>query len=231
MKEPLILALDTSQTTTGVALCRGGEVLSSSVATGGSKHSESLFSQIEGALKEGGAAREEIRLVAVTRGPGSFTGLRVGIATAKGIAFGLGVEVATVSTLKALALGAFAGEGTVAALVDAKKGQVYAAAYSKDMGEAIVEGAYAPEEFARLLKGCEKPLLLAGSGAKAYSEVFREILGDGFSVAPEKDWAIDPLKVAALGLRAFKRGEAVEPALLAPVYHRLSEAEENKKKG
>lgn len=232
MSAPLVLAIDTSQTTTGVALSRGGEVLSSSVKAGGMKHSEALFSQIDEALKAAGADKSGLGLVVVTRGPGSFTGLRVGLATAKGLAFGLGLKMAGVSTLEALAAGSIPFKGTVAAVVDAKKRQVYAAAYDGETGEALAgEGAYSPEGFAAILKGLGSPLLLVGSGVKSYEGEFKSILEGGFEVASEERWVIDPSKVAFIGEREAIRRGPLDPGALTPVYHRLSEAEENKRRG
>lgn len=221
-----ILAIDTSSRSTGVALAVEGKVAASSSVVQVGGHSENLFAQIDGVLKAGGISRGEIAGIAVTRGPGSFTGLRVGIATAKGLAFGLGVRIVGVSSLRALASGVRGFSGVLAAAVDAKKGQVYAAAYDAD-GEAVVpERAWEPEDFAREVAALGGPLLLTGSGAGAYADIFRTRLGDALAIAPEDAWEIDPAMVAFLGHAEFAEGRSEEPSMLSPVYLRRSEAEE-----
>lgn len=221
-----ILAIDTSSRSTGVALAVDGKAAASSAVVRAGGHSESLFIHIDQVLKDAGVARGEIEGVAVTRGPGGFTGLRVGIATAKGLAFGLGVKIAGVSSLKALAAGVVGFSGAVGAAVDAKKNQVYAAAYGENGVELMPERAWNPEDFAAGLSALSMPVTLTGSGAGVYGAVFASVLGKTLTFAPEGLWEVDPACVAALGHNEFLAGRSVDPSMLTPVYLRRSEAEE-----
>lgn len=175
-------------------------------------------------------AKGDLSCIAVTRGPGSFTGLRVGVATAKGLAYGLGVPLAGVSTLEALARGAAPFDGAVAPMLDARKSQVYAAAWDGQSGECLLpEGVWNPPALAAELARLSGPVLALGSGLGTYGAIFREVLGVRLFAADPSRWPIPPRQVALLGWRELGAGQAVDPALLLPVYFRLSEAEERKR--
>lgn len=221
-----ILAIDTSSQSTGVALCVDGRVVAASALVKAYRHSENLFARVDEVLSSGGVSRKALTGIAVTRGPGSFTGLRVGIATAKGLAFGLGLPIAGVSSLRALASAHIGFKGVVAAAVDAKKNQVYAAAYSSEGYELIPEGAFDPGNFASRLAGTGHDVILTGTGAGVYEEAFRKVLGAGLTLAPESAWEIDPGQVALLGYGEFIAGRDMEASRLLPSYLRRSEAEE-----
>lgn len=228
----VLLALDTSGAAAGAAVAVAGRAAAGRVVLRPAGHDRSLFTAMDEALAEAGVTRSEVEGVAVTRGPGAFTGLRVGIATAKGIAFALGVGMVGVSSLEALARGAFPWEGVVAAVFDAKKGQVYGAAYDGSTGAALVEeGAWEPAGFAARVAALGRPALFIGSGVEPFGGEFASILGGGYRTGDGALAYVDPCRVASLGWEAFERGEAVPPARFAPVYLRLSEAEENKRKG
>ncbi|MHB8765940.1 MAG: tRNA (adenosine(37)-N6)-threonylcarbamoyltransferase complex dimerization subunit type 1 TsaB, partial [Deferrisomatales bacterium] len=124
-----LLAIDTADLSAGVAVAVDGEVRAEVCQPSRFRHAERLFLLIEAALAAAGAEKQHLACVAVTRGPGSFTGLRVGVATAKGLALALGIPVVGVSTLRALARGASPFPGLVVPVLDARKRQVYAAAY------------------------------------------------------------------------------------------------------
>jgi tRNA threonylcarbamoyladenosine biosynthesis protein TsaB len=177
-----------------------------------------------------GLGRSDLDCIAVTRGPGSFTGVRVGIVTAKGIAFALGIPVVGVSSLEALARGIQPFPGLVAPVLDARKQQLYAAAYDGRSGEAVLdEGAWDPLAFAQAIREFQTTCLILGAGLGRYASVFAGALGELCLSAPPARWHIFPAEVALLGHRGFEQGRAVDPALLVPVYHRLSEAEEAKR--
>ncbi|MBI5441551.1 MAG: tRNA (adenosine(37)-N6)-threonylcarbamoyltransferase complex dimerization subunit type 1 TsaB [Deltaproteobacteria bacterium] len=226
-----VLALDTAGETAGAALAVDGVLKAEVVEASASRHSQRLFRLVDGVLEGAGLKPRSLGCVAVSRGPGSFTGLRVGVATAKGIAFALGLPAVGVSTLEALARGAMPFPGVIVPLLDARKQQVYAAAWDGRTGARLLpEAARNPERFAAELAGLAEAgsCLLLGSGLSPYADRFREALGDRFLPAPPARWPIPPGQVALLGDRDFLAGNAVEPARLVPVYHRLSEAEERK---
>lgn len=221
-----LLAIDTSSTSTGVALCVDGKVVGASAVVKAYRHAENLFARIDLVLEEAGLTRDRLTCVAVTRGPGSFTGLRVGIATAKGLAYGLGVPVAGVSSLRSLAHPHLGFAGIVAPAVDARKSQVYASAYDCDGAEVLPERALDPAAFAKALAELGRPCLVAGSGTEAYRDAFAAALGENLSIAPESSREIDPASVALLGYAEYLAGRAVTAAALTASYLRRSEAEE-----
>ncbi|MDW7710122.1 MAG: tRNA (adenosine(37)-N6)-threonylcarbamoyltransferase complex dimerization subunit type 1 TsaB [Deferrisomatales bacterium] len=222
-----LLALDTADGTAGVALLVEGRVVAELVEASAYRHSERLFALVDEALAGAGIGPGELGGVAVTVGPGSFTGLRVGLATAKGMAFALGLPAAGVSTLEALARGAMPFPGWVVPALDARKGQVYGAAYHGRSGACgVLPGAWLPRELADRARELGGPFLALGSGLGPYRAVFEEALGEGLCCAPPSRWHISPAQVALLGERAFREGRASPPAALAPVYLRRSEAEE-----
>ncbi|GAB4260862.1 MAG: tRNA (adenosine(37)-N6)-threonylcarbamoyltransferase complex dimerization subunit type 1 TsaB [Deferrisomatales bacterium] len=228
----MVLALDTAGETAGAAVAVDGVVRAQCVAASASRHAERVMGLVEAVLAGAGVGKDALSCVAVSRGPGSFTGLRVGVATAKGLAVGLGLPAVGISTLRALAEGARPFPGRVVPVLDAKKRQVYGAAFDGISGEVVQEeGAWDPEALARGLAEGPAPCLFLGSGLRPYREVFAEALGSRFLAAPPERWAVPPAQIARLGHEEFVSGGAMEPALLLPVYHRRSEAEEKRRSG
>lgn len=229
-----LLAIDTADATAGVALLVDGRLAAEFVEVSAYRHSERLFSLVDEALAGAGVGRRELGAVAVTVGPGSFTGLRVGLATAKGIAFALKRPLAGVSTLEALARGAMPFPGLVVPLLDARKRQVYGAAYrGRDGAVAVHPAAWSPCELAGRVQAAAGAsggghVLALGSGLGPYRAVFEEALGEALACAPPSRWHVLPGQVALLGEEALRDGRAGDPAALTPLYLRRSEAEEAK---
>jgi tRNA threonylcarbamoyladenosine biosynthesis protein TsaB len=230
-KHPFVLALDTATPCSCVAITAGtrhdGEVVASLSLTGKITHSRRLLSAIGWLMQESAMTWPVIGGIAVGLGPGSFTGLRIGMATAKGLAAAAGTVLLGVSTLDSLAARCgFAG--LICAVLDARKKEVYAAFYRcNDQGltERIGEPTVlAPD---RLAAAIDEPVLLVGDGARVYGETFRELLGDKVRFAPA---ALHEPSAASLGLLAgemLERGELLDLAEGVPVYVRSSDAELN----
>ena len=181
------------------------------------RHAELALPWAEGLLAEAGVARAQLDAIAVSRGPGAFTGVRLGVALAQGIALGLDRPVVPVSTLMALAA-PVAGERVIAA-IDARMGEVYLAAYRRD-GGALVElqpEAVGPPDAIALPDG--GVWHGAGTGFAAVDGALRSRLGDRLAAV---DAAALPRAgdVARLGAAAFARGEAIAPERLEPAYLR-----------
>ena len=222
----VVLAIDTADRTSGVAVAVDGRVRTQFVEVTASRHSERLFSLVDAALCGALVKATDVSCVAVTVGPGSFTGVRVGVATAKGIAFGCGVPAVGVSSLEALARGAMPFSGLVVPVLDARKRQIYAAAFDGLSGSAVVEeGAWDPETFAAELRGLDTTSLLLGSGLGPYAGLLGRELGDKCLAATPARWSVSPGEVALIGHRALREGMATTAGFLAPVYYRISEAE------
>ena len=218
-----ILAIDTAGKTAGVAVLQNGRLTYECSLTVGLTHSETLMPLVDTALKLTGLTPADIELYAVNAGPGSFTGLRIGLAAAKGMAFARNTPCAPVSTLEALAA-AQTGEGTVVCALDARRAQVYWAAFDLATHSRLVEDDAAPvaalEEF---VKSCKKPLIFVGDGAALCYNKYGELPGI-LPVPP----ALTVPRAAGIALAAQRMaadGETVPPAQLLPSYHRLSQAE------
>jgi tRNA threonylcarbamoyladenosine biosynthesis protein TsaB len=223
-----LLALDTATLTASVAVLVDGRLVTERrhrVTT----HSEALLGLLDGALAEAGLVARDLDGVVCGAGPGSFTGLRIGLATAKGLCFALGRPLQLVSSLEALA--ARAPDGAVCAVLDAHKNEVYAARYLVRAGVPEPLGAQGeqvlpPASLAAQLAASHAaavggpPLALVGDGALRY----REILGSEWPLVDE-DGAPHASDVARLGAAAFARGEAASLGRSGPRYIRPSEAE------
>ena len=160
-----ILAVDTAGKTAGVALLQDDRLLYEVYLDGGMTHSETLMPMIDACLKMCGLTCADIDLYAVNAGPGSFTGLRIGLAAVKGLAFPRETLCAPVSTLEALAA-AHTGEGTALCALDARRAQVYSAAFDLATHARLLDDdARAVTDLADFVENCKKPLFFVGDGA------------------------------------------------------------------
>jgi tRNA threonylcarbamoyladenosine biosynthesis protein TsaB len=132
----MLLAIDSSSVTAAAALLRDGVLAEDSFLNNGLTHSHTLAPLIMETLQNAGVRPEEVRQVVVTNGPGSFTGLRIGVATALGFSAALGIPCAGVSSLMAAAYGSLDWKGTICAAMDARRGQIYCAMFESD-GSAL----------------------------------------------------------------------------------------------
>jgi len=219
----IVLGLDTATWTAAVGVVRDQVVLAEDVEPASRSHVASLPALVERVLARAGLAIGDVEGLAISIGPGSFTGLRIGLGLAKGLAFAGGVPLAAVSTLEALAAVAGAAPGeTVCAALDARKREVYAAVF--DVGEAGAlcrrgpDMALAPDALAAQLPAAT---VLVGDAASAYPET----LGPGLVVRPFETHHPRGGMVARLGARRLAAGEAVDVGTVEPVYVRPSEAE------
>lgn len=218
-----LLALDTAGKTAAVAVMAQDRLLYEAQLNNGLTHSETLLPMIDTALRCAGLGMEQLDLLAVTNGPGSFTGLRIGLSVVKGLAQPRQLPCVGVSTLAALAYGC-TGEGTVIGALDARRGQVYWAAFDLASHARLTDDAAEPvEKLEKFIKTCKKPLLFVGDGATlCYNRYGQE---PGVAPCPP---ALGILRGAGVALAAkaqWEREGAVSPAQLLPDYHRLSQAE------
>jgi len=175
----------------------------------------------------------DISTVVVGRGPGSFTGVRIGVATAKGIAHGLDVPLYGIGTLDAVAWRATVHEGLLGVVGDAMRGEVYPAMFRLEAGRAlrmtpdrVADPRHVAREWAVEYAGSR--LMLAGNALRKYAAVFAEELGPRAAILPESEWHPGGLGVLRAFDDALARGDAGDgdPGALLPVYTRLSDAEE-----
>jgi len=222
-----ILSIDTSSSSGSIALLEDRTVLSEWSVKETGTHSNWLHDAIKSHLESAGCPVSSIDLFAIDVGPGSFTGLRIGISTIKGLAWPLGRKVVGVSTLAALSMNAPYSSKMVCPLLDARKGEVYAALYDMSTGAprlVLAEAAMKPEALVKEITGrnLSDDVLVLGAGISAYAELFAESL-PGAALAPPHLWQI---RASNVGLLAFDMlHQAVTPGELSPVYLRKSEAE------
>jgi len=188
-------------------------------------HSERLLPAVDRALDEARITLDGLGGIAVSIGPGSFTGLRIGLSTAKGLAYATGLPLVGVPTLEAMAWTLPAARWQVCPVLDARKQEVYAALFRHEpegLRRVTEDAALPPEDLCRLIRN---PTLFLGDGADAYGALFRERLGDKMLLPPLASRGARPACVAELGRRRLLRGERDEPDSLVPRYLRPSEAE------
>ncbi len=218
-----ILAIDTAGKSAGVAILSDGALRYACTRNAGFTHSETLLPMIDAALRDSGLTLDDIGLLGVNAGPGSFTGLRIGLAAAKGLALPRKTPCAAVSTLEALAA-CHAGEGTVVCALDARRGQVYWAAFDLATHARLTPDDAAPAAaLAPFLENCKKPFFFVGDGAALCYNKYGQAAGCLF--VPEAAGAAGAAGVALTAQRIWDEGGAVDAAALLPSYHRLSQAE------
>ncbi len=215
------LALDTSQNAGSIALWDSDRVVFSACFDISITHSETLMPQLDAALKFCGCQPGDISSVYLANGPGSFTGLRIGLATAKGIAYGLKIPLLTFSTLQLAALQRFHCGRKILAVMDAKMRELYAALYDENLNELRPPAVHEP---AKLLDWDLNGAYLLGSGAKLLKPLLEEG-GITFVEVPET-----PLNAAGLFSLAslFPSREEYDfdrLASLEPLYLRESTAQ------
>jgi tRNA threonylcarbamoyladenosine biosynthesis protein TsaB len=222
----VILAADTSTPINTVCVSRDGRILAETVVLSGRKHSERLLETVDWVLSEADLTLDAVDTLAVSVGPGSFTGLRVGVAAWKGLALGANLPLMGVPTLDALTrLGAFR-DGTVCPLVDARMHEVFGALYSFKEGvrSRLTPDRVCPVE--SILDEVDGPAVFLGDGAALYEETIRRRCPEAFFV-PAHCSVPRASAVAAEALERLAAGEACDAAAVSPVYLRKSQPEES----
>lgn len=220
-----ILALESSAKAASCAVLADGELLASAWQAAGLTHSRTLLPMVEGMLKNSELTMEAMDAVAVAAGPGSFTGLRIGIAAVKGLAWAAEKPCIPVSTLEAMAWPLAHLEGSIVCAMDARRQQIYNAAFLADSGalERLREDrALSLEEAAADLAGLDGPMTIVGDGAQMCFDFFTA-RGIDCRLAPVH---LRLQSAAGVALAAWRRRtETVSAQELTPVYLRLSQAE------
>ncbi len=224
----MILALESSATACSVALTRDGELVAQTWQNSGLTHSRTLLPMVDSLLKNSGQSLDDVDVVAVAAGPGSFTGLRIGVATAKGLAWPGDKDCAPCSTLESMAwpLAHLAGKLIVCAM-DARRKQVYNALFLAN-GEGLErlspDRAISLAELGEELKKYENSKIVVGDGAKLCYNTLTE-QGIGLELAPANLRLQGAWGVARAAEELAAWGALVKGRDLVPVYHRLSQAE------
>ncbi len=220
-----ILSLEAAARVAGAALLVDGRILAEQSVNGPLTHSETLMPMIEAVLNAGGLGPQELDCIALTCGPGSFTGLRIAAATAKGMALGLGIGLMPVPTLESLAANVSEWPYLTVTVMDARRSQVYAAVY--EQGRCLFgPDAVAPQALADRLLAAGKPCLFLGDAADLYEPFFREKLGELYGKASPAQKDLRAGVTAALAEKKLLSGEkAIPGSSLKLMYLRKPQAE------
>ncbi len=223
----LTLAFETSAKAASVALLEAGRLLGESYQNTGLTHSQTLMVMAEDLLKQCGRAVSDLTAVAVAQGPGSFTGVRIGVAAAKGFAWGRELPCYGVSTLEAMAASLGIWQGYVCPVMDARRSQVYNALFYVNLGkiERIREDrAIALADLEKELLTLDGPIFLVGDGSSLTHKTLSGSVPN-LVLPPEHRMHQRAVGVALLAEKSAARGEKADPNALTPNYLRLSQAE------
>ena len=223
----LILAFETSAKAGSVALLDDKKLLGESYSNTGLTHSQTLLAMAEELLRNCGKTPADVTAVAVAAGPGSFTGVRIGVAAAKGFAWAKELPCCGESTLEAMARNFGAWEGTVCCAMDARRSQVYNALFAAKGGmltRLCDDRAISLAELGEELKNLPKPVFLVGDGSElCYNTLDGTV--SGMVCPPEHRMHQRAAGVALLARERLLRGETPDGNALEPNYLRLSQAE------
>ncbi len=214
-----LLAIETSTESCSVALLSGDTLLDRSEVAP-RRHAELVLPMAEALLAEAGLLRSQLDVIAVGRGPGAFTGVRLGVSMAQGLAFALGVQVVTISSLAALASGAPEGAAAILAVIDARMGEVYAGSYRRraDGGlESLIDDCVCAPDMVEV--PARETVSVIGTGWSAYGDVLAQRLAAAPAWADGECYP-QARNVARLAAPVFAGGGGEAPELALPVYLR-----------
>ena len=223
----LTLAFETSAKAASVALTENGKLLGESYQNTGLTHSQTLMVMAEDLLKQCGKTVSDITAVAVAEGPGSFTGVRIGVAAAKGLSWGGQIPCYGVSTLEAMAESLGVWEGHICACMDARRNQVYNALFLVDKGvitRVSEDRAIALTDLKEDLEHIDGPIFLVGDGSSLTHKMLSNEI-DSLILPPEHRMHQRAVGVALLAEKKQAAGDSGDGNALTPNYLRLSQAE------
>ena len=220
-----ILVIDTSGPVCGTAVMDEGRVYSEFTAQNRNTHSTSLMPMIEAALNAAGSSLRDLDAVAAVTGPGSFTGVRIGVATAKGLAHGAGLPCIPVDALEALAVSAGDFDGIVCPIQDARAGQVYGAVF-RDGERLTGDTPVKLGDYLDTVEALGERFLFTGDGVPVHREAISARLGDRAVFKPVFRCFLRP---SAAGWIAISRGKPTDYLGLQATYLRPPNAQKNKK--
>ena len=222
-----ILAFESSAKAAGTALLEDGSLRAEAYQNSGMTHSCTLMQMAEDMLRTAGLTVQDVDAAAVAAGPGSFTGVRIGAAAAKGLAWGREIPCYGVSTLESMALGAACTDGVYCCCMDARRAQVYNAVFEAKDGvltRLTPDRAISLEDLCAQLTGKDQPITVLGDGGMLCQRYLTEH-GVKCSLAPAALLYQNAVGVGLAAERAYARGETVSAQELLPVYLRPAQAE------
>ncbi len=232
----LVISIETSSLTGGIAITGSGEILGEIIMSGTRTYSRRLMVSIVWLMEQMDISWQDIDLITVSLGPGSFTGLRIGLATVKGLAMAHNIPVMGIPTLDIMAENCSLEDSRlICPVIDARRMQVYTSLYqpspSHGLRQILNYTAVSPEALPGILP-TENDILFTGDGLATYGKHILKMFGTRAVFAPRRLWHPPPSLAGIMAEEKIKNGESApaDPASLIPLYCRLSEAEENKKR-
>jgi len=223
-----VLGIESATPVAAVAVAGPSGILAERMVFNQRTHSVNLLPMIKAVLEESGVGRQNLSGIAVSGGPGSFTGLRIGMSTAKALAQVWKVPVVGISTLETLAFPVIGQGCLICPVLNARKNEVYSAVYENAglvMNRLVGPTALHPQKLAETLLEYGRQVIFLGDGIPAYGSVFSEAMGELARFAPLAANFPRGAVVAELGLAAIDEGRDDNASNLRPEYIRLSEAE------
>ncbi|MCK4648284.1 tRNA (adenosine(37)-N6)-threonylcarbamoyltransferase complex dimerization subunit type 1 TsaB [bacterium] len=218
-----ILGIETSTMTGSVALMDEERLIAEYTLNLKGTHTSRLMPTIDRVLKDASFAIKDLDGIAVSLGPGSFTGLRIGIATAKGLAQGLNIPVVGIPTLDGLAFQLFNGKDLVCPILDARKGEVYYALYKNGKRVTKYMACKPDRLLEKLGSRIQDPvsrIVFLGDGVEVYGDLIKRRLGRKAALAPKTRRLPSAASIAELGLERLRRSNKTELLTLRPIYVR-----------
>lgn len=223
-----ILAVDTSGPVAGIAILKDGCVTFEETVVNKLTHSANLMPMIDAALTRTGMTLRDMHRLAVVVGPGSFTGVRIGVSTVKGLSHGSGIPCVAIDALQAMAAGVPYFDGIVCPIQDARAGQVYGAAFTA--GEVptrlLADAPLKLEDYVEQVKSLGERLCFLGDGMPVHRARLAELLGDQAIFASPNVSYLRPASVALLA--AQPDAQELDYLTLMPLYLRAPQAERNR---
>lgn len=223
----LILAFETSAKAASAALTENGKLLGESYQNTGLTHSQTIMVMAEDLMKQCGKSVSDLTAVAVANGPGSFTGIRIGVAAAKGFAWGAEIPCVGTSTLASMAHSLGVYQGYVCPVMDARRSQVYNALFHADCGKLTrirEDRAISLAELGQDIQNLQEPIFLVGDGSNlCYNFLLEKV--PGLVLPPEHRMHQRAVGVALEAEALLASGEVTPAAEMVPNYLRLSQAE------
>lgn len=223
-----ILAIDSSGLVASAAIVTENKLLAEFTINNKKTHSQTLLPMIDEIVRMADLNLQEIDAIAVAAGPGSFTGLRIGSATAKGLGLALDKPLISVPTVDALAYNLYGTDRLICPIMDARRSQVYTGIYEyKDSEFCILEPQKVADinDLANEINQLNRAVIFLGDGVEVYKEQLKQLLTVPMEFAPLHVAKQRAAAVGALGINYFKNGKTEDADLHEPVYLRLSQAE------
>lgn len=220
-----LLAIDTSTILGGAAIMEDDNLIAETRINVKITHSERIMGEIDHILKQAGLKIDDIDVFAIAIGPGSFTGLRVGLSAIKGLVYATGKMLVSVSTLHAMAYSMPFSKYQICTLLDARKKEVYAGIFKWNDNDFIKIMNEQTIKIDDLLSAINENTIFSGEGSMLYKEHIKAKLGAAAIFAPPQNMVASPSSVAYLAMMKAKKEEFDDPITLVPMYIRKSEAE------